>query len=283
MTLAEIQEQLRSVRANYNSRKAADISAELASLKKAAVAAGHEEEAKDLCCLEQTLSIQEAYLKAFAQMKAGHYYEGWCTLEVVENAITWLLPHYSPFFEQYDLKFIQSAVQRFQTLFPYKQFISPEFLIRSKKCSICGKEISIRKPCGHSVGEIYKGEICCHLVSDIEVIGTAIVTNPSQKYSVVFLSDPVTKEKKDQYNYAVIRYLASRLKEPFDGWSHIVTKRRHPHSRYAFVGRNEKCPCESGKKYKKCCLPTEGVLRPHIQFSFAKPPPSGMPELEYSV
>ena len=23
------------------------------------------------------------------------------------------------------------------------------------------------------------------------------------------------------------------------------------------VGRNDKCPCESGKKYKQCCLPKE--------------------------
>jgi hypothetical protein len=27
------------------------------------------------------------------------------------------------------------------------------------------------------------------------------------------------------------------------------------------IGRNEPCPCGSGKKYKKCCLPKEVVTR----------------------
>ena len=132
MTLDEIQQQLRSVRVNYKSRKAMDITAALALLKKTAVDAGSEVEAKELFCLGQTFAIQEAYLKAFSQMKEEHYYEGWCTLEIAENTISWLLPHYAPSFEQYEIKFIQSAVQRLQTLFPYKQFISPECNGRAK-------------------------------------------------------------------------------------------------------------------------------------------------------
>lgn len=31
--------------------------------------------------------------------------------------------------------------------------------------------------------------------------------------------------------------------------SHDPIKREYPK-----VGRNEPCPCESGKKYKKCCM-----------------------------
>ena len=29
---------------------------------------------------------------------------------------------------------------------------------------------------------------------------------------------------------------------------------REPYVRQVYVGRNEPCPCGSGKKYKKCCL-----------------------------
>lgn len=28
------------------------------------------------------------------------------------------------------------------------------------------------------------------------------------------------------------------------------------------IGRNEPCPCDSGKKYKKCCWLTEQLLKP---------------------
>jgi len=27
-----------------------------------------------------------------------------------------------------------------------------------------------------------------------------------------------------------------------------------------FIGRNELCPCGSGKKYKKCCIVAEGTV-----------------------
>ena len=30
---------------------------------------------------------------------------------------------------------------------------------------------------------------------------------------------------------------------------------------YEKIGRNEDCPCNSGKKYKHCCLKTEIELR----------------------
>lgn len=45
--------------------------------------------------------------------------------------------------------------------------------------------------------------------------------------------------------------------------SYIVTREEHPHPEFmevtpiqkgTKVGRNEPCPCGSGKKYKKCCL-----------------------------
>ena len=32
-----------------------------------------------------------------------------------------------------------------------------------------------------------------------------------------------------------------------------------PENREVKVGRNESCPCGSGKKFKKCCLNKEGV------------------------
>lgn len=282
MNFDDVKALLDKVRINYNARKSPEILSALSSLKESAVMSGNDDVAEELCCHEQIHAIQEYYLKAFAQMKTGEYYEAWCALEKAENTLSWLLTNYPKFEEFYELRFINSTLPRLQSLFPYKYFISPEFLIHTKRCSICGTEVSIRNPCGHRIGGVYKGKICHREVSNLEVLGTAIVTNPSQKYSVVFLSDPTTKERKDQYNYSVVRYLISRLADPFDGWSHEVTKRRHPHSRYSFVGRNDKCPCESGKKYKKCCLLTDGVLRPHIQFTFQKKPLLAVKEIEYS-
>ena len=97
-----------------------------------------------------------------------------------------------------------------------------------------------------------------------------------QKYSVLFLRDERNGTQKDQYNYSLVEYAIKALREPFDAWKVERTTRRQPHSRYADVGRNDPCPCDSGKKYKQCCLREAGVLRPHFQFSFAVQPPDSV-------
>jgi len=105
----------------------------------------------------------------------------------------------------------------------------------------------------------------------------ALVKKPVQKYSVVFAEDPVTG-KRDHYNYGLVKYAVQALWRPFDEWDAKWTKRREPHAYFRDVGRNDPCPCESKKKYKKCCLRHEGVLRPHVEFTFSVPPPEGPPE-----
>jgi len=39
-----------------------------------------------------------------------------------------------------------------------------------------------------------------------------------------------------------------------------MTKRK---PEYIHIGRNDKCPCGSGKKYKFCCRETEKEYMPH--------------------
>ena len=136
--------------------------------------------------------------------------------------------------------------------------------------------IEPRRPCGHLVGEVYTGEQCYRIITSIDaVLGIAFVTNPVQKYSVVFMHDPATGKSRDHYGYDVVKYAANALREPFDDWDLERTTRRQPHSRFVGIGRDDPCPCESGKKYKKYCLPEVGVVRPHLQFSFAVAPPPG--------
>jgi hypothetical protein len=167
-------------------------------------------------------------------------------------------------------------------LYPYRVFFSPELLSLEKRCSICNLIISPRKPCGHRVGEIYNGELTVREVTKAKVLGIAIVEKPVQKYSVLFLVDPETGKSQDHYDYSLIRYLARGLLAPFDGWDYTETKKRHPHSIFTSVKNKDSCPCESGKIYEECCLSTEGVLRPHHEFSFEKPPQPELMKIEYS-
>ena len=281
MTRSEIEAELRAVKVNFQTRDPKKLSGELRQLKQEAVGRKDESAAKELWCLQQALSIQETYLAAYAKLRDHEFYEGWRTLEQVENQLSHLVQHATWPLRDFEIDFIQDAVTRFQAQFPYVWFISPEMLISEKTCSICKQVVSIRKPC-HRVGDIYSGELCYRTVTKVEFLGTAMTKDPVQKYSVMFLPDPEKGGFKDTYNYTAVRYLIDRLQSPFDGWSFVKTKTRHPHSRYSDVGRNDRCPCESGKKYKKCCLSESGVLRPHIQFTFANPPPKELLHVEYA-
>jgi hypothetical protein len=279
MTFEEVEAALEAVMSR-TAGVAERLALVMREMKAAAVTANDQATAKRLWCLEQTLRIQTVYLRAFDLMKASAYYDGWCTLEHAEIALLHLERHQT--FDRFQLEFISNAVRRFQGIFPYKMFASPEFVLREVRCGVCDAIINIRKPCGHRVGEIYDGEMCDRVASDVEAVAMAMVEKPLQKYSVLFLTDPKTGKKVDHYNYTVIEYLIRRLASPFDGWDVTWTKRRHSHTRFRNIGRNDQCPCESGKKYKRCCLSEDGILRPHCAFTFHKLPPFDLLTTEYS-
>jgi hypothetical protein len=200
----------------------------LAGMKRDAVAAGDQVAAKRIWCLAQALSVQDMYLRAFAHLKAGEFYLAWCDLEQTELALANLERHGTESWPEFRLDFIRAHTGRWQSLFPYKMFLSPEFLQTEKLCSICQRPVVPQAFCGHRVGEIYNGEMCYRIVTKLEVLGVGMVENPVQKYSVVFLSDEKTGKQWDHYNYELVKYAISALREPFDAWEVEQTTRRQP-------------------------------------------------------
>lgn len=271
LSLEDIKTVLRNIELNYFNRDVELIHNSLVALKIDAVERNNQELAKEIWCFQQILEVQQKYLEAFNSMKMEGYYKAWTLLEQAELALYFLKAHFLDI-NQYKLKFIETQIERFQSLYPYKVFFSTEILELEKKCSICKQVISIRKSCGHKVGEIYNGEQCLREVTNMKLLGIAIVESPVNKYSVPFIADPVESGKEDHYNYSVVRYLIEGLDSPFNGWSYEMSKRRHEHLGYLKTERNELCPCKSGKKYKKCCLIEAEKLRPHYTFHFSETP-----------
>jgi len=229
VTLDEIKQYLRDAPNNFGSRDSEPAKQSLAELKEQAVNENNQDFAKTIWCFEKILDIQDKYITAFFQLKAEDFYKGWCSLEQVELGLHFLAPHYQDTSGEFYLPFISKHTSQYQSIFPYKLFMSPEILELEKTCNICSRVVSIRNPCGHRVGEIYDGKMCSRIVTKAEFLGMAIVQNPLQKYTVPFLSDSKGEGKKDKYNYAVIRYLIRRLSSPFHAWDVNCTKRRHPH------------------------------------------------------
>jgi hypothetical protein len=248
-----------------------DLDEEIQNQKLIFVAEGKQDEAKLFWINQTILEIHKLYRNAFELVKNKSYYQAWCQLERIEITIHSLKKHFTYNKEQYFLWHIEKCVKNLQILYPYRLFASSEILKKKKICSVCDKEISIRNFCGHIVGEIYNGEMCHRIVTECEILGISIVENPGNKFSVMFLKDEKTNEQIDQYNYDTLDYLFEMINSPYEIWDLEISQKESKIVDYKNVGRNDPCTCNSGKKFKRCCLLKIGEKYPHYEFILTNP------------
>lgn len=224
--------------------------------KQAAQYAGDELYANQLWVAETIIEIHQQFVKTFDLLKAGQYYEAWCEAEQVEINIQYLARNSQEGLE--NVKDINSRVRQLQSLYPYKFFASYVMHVKKEKCSICGKERSIRNFCGHRIGKVYNGELCCNRVTDAELKGIDIVENPVHKYSVLFPSDAVGRH--DLYDYTLVEELMKYWSKPFQFWKFVVRQVFKQKAEFPGLTNESCCPCGSGKSYSECCaLNAEGI------------------------
>lgn len=276
MNMSEIRTQLENIEKNYNERNSELISLLLKKKKQDALKELNEKEAKYIWCFEQVLQIQEMYNSSFKLLKQREYYKAWCEFEKIENMYYSLIKHLQYPVKAFLIDMIIKNIKQFQSVYPYKLFFSPEYVKLEVVCSICGEKVSIRNFCEHEVGEIYNGEICYRIVTKADVVSISVVTNPVQKYSVLFT------EEVDNYDYSILEYLTECLQSPYHDWNIKWTRIRHPHNLFKDVSPESPCPCGSSKEYRNCCLNKEGVLRPHCEIQFKVSPPKDKLGIKYN-
>jgi hypothetical protein len=261
MTARKIEEYLEKA----NRQLDPQVPSELIKLKEQAVADKDENTANYIWCLQQVYKIQSSYLIAFERMKSGKFEDAWYALDRTDIEISFLDPHFKKYFGcPVGFKFyigpILNSVKQFQKLFPYRLFTSREDIVKEEKCSICGKKISLRHGCNHRIGQLYMGEMCCHEITDMEFLAIDIVTDPFDKYAII-------KMEGQEYNYAPLEQLMNVITDPFTLWN--VDELQVVNPEYKNIGRNDLCPCGSGKKYKKCCLGTDRIYTKHYRINLA--------------
>ena len=263
MDLKKVKKLLAHVGSNFNSRKNEPIQNFLKQEKSKALNKNDESKAKEIWCLENILSTQNHYIDAYLECKKGEFYKGWCQLELAENGIQFIRKHVDFSNNNYCLEMMDYHIPKFQSLFPYKVFFSPEFVGRAR-CSVCNTLITPRNKCSHKKGDIYKGQMCFSNMEELKFLGISMVENPVQKYSVAFI------DGKDHHNYALPEYYIINTKSPFDAWGYSQTTKLYPHSEFEKVSKEGECPCNSKKLYNECCLSKPGVLMPHMMFHFSE-------------
>ena len=272
-TLKEIEFYLQNNIQEHDSITNSFFENDLSVLKAQAIDHNSQDLAKTIWCYEQILRIQKLFNQAFRLLKFYLFYEAWCLFESIEISSKDLFRHLD--FEdgdKFQMSFIRKQTKLFQSLFPYKLFASPGFIIKEQKCSICKKVLSIHSYCDHKLGEIYNGEFCARELSKIEILEVSLVPNPVQKYSVMFLSEDGEKKPHDDYDYSILRSLIAELENPYEYWTVKKSKIRRPHINFTNYSKDSECPCGSGKKYQDCCLKEVGVLQPHTKILLRKQP-----------
>lgn len=252
MTVNEIEEYL----SQKNTQLDDCVGEEIDNFRLKAIEIQDESNANYFWCLSQIFRIQKMFLSAVSFLKNQHFENAWNSLEQIDIKIGYLENNFdiTRDNDRYHIAFIGKIVLEYQKLFPYEYFFSRESIIKSEICSICGEPISLRHPCCHKVGKLYMGELCLRKITDIEFKAISIVSDSFDKYAFVKLPD-------QEYNYGMLRMLMAEIRSPYDDFYVETVKVRKPN--YQRIGRNDRCPCGSGKKYKKCHEGTKDELMDH--------------------
>ncbi|WP_299357721.1 SEC-C domain-containing protein [Mucilaginibacter sp.] len=239
------------------------LEAEALLLKAQAVENNDEALAKQLWIAVQIIKTHRDFLEVFRLLRSKKYQDAWFLLERIDIEIIFLKRHFDLSSNAFKIKWISRTVTLLQALFPYRLFISTEMLTLQESCGICKQQVSIRKPCGHRIGEIYGGEMCTREITKMDFIGTVLVETPGNKYSVLFNESDDPKARDEQY--ATLVLLLSVIKNPYEHWGLRIEQRQIPHSHYPNLKADQLCPCGEGKSYKECCLMESGINYFHYE------------------
>ena len=268
-----------SVRVPDN-REDSAIAHQLETLKQQAVDSENEELAKLLWCLQSVQECQNTFIRAFYDMKAGHFFRAWCALEQVEVILNVLGRHFDLDVsgnDAYMLRLIRKHTKQFQSLFPYRLFFSLGAVVFEKKCSICDQLTSLRNPCPHQVGQIYYGRLCSREITKAALVEVSIVEQPVHKYAVAFLLDKDSEKATDTYNYKHIHYAVQCLPHPFSKWKLAARRLTRPTSDFDYVGEYDECPCGSTRAFAECCRDKQYLMRNQLQVIVEQPPDAQIP------
>jgi len=259
-----------------------DILAKAEMTLATAIDAGDEDQANHAWFLRTVAEARGRFVKCFNLILQNECYKAWCEFEKVEIALPWLIRN--PFLDTraFEVEKLIALVRQWQSLFPYKVFFSPGYIHKHKECTICLTAITPWTSCEHERGRVYGGRECLHRATITQILEISLVLDPVQKYSVGFVGKDANGKSVDHHDYSIVRFLADRLPNPFDGWRIHWTEAYHPHTLFPLATPEGPCPCESGRSYKSCCLPKRGVIRPHAQFGFEKEPPRELPNAAFA-
>lgn len=185
----------------------------------------------------------------FHSLNIGNYKRSW---DVLQNCFdsTIAIGKFVDIDKRYDIPDIVMLLLGYERLYPYNVFASSEMLITKSHCSICNKPM-LSLECPHIKGNLYWGEVACEIVDDMKFQAVAMVKHPLDKRCVMELSDD---KRTEEERFAILHDFVYTIPNRMSLFEIEEQKSIRKRNDIVIVGRNDPCPCGSGKKFKKCCL-----------------------------
>lgn len=210
----------------------------------------------------------------FRLLQEHNYKSSWIALQDCFDDLRFV-GKYLEIEERKEIPDIYELLEAYESLYPYKVFVSSEYIISKSHCSICGKSMQSLS-CPHIKGNLYWGDIALEIVDEIEEFQAAcLVRHPEDKRCIIELSDDNRSESEQFSKLEQFLDLKQPFLQQFSITSMMETRQRMDIIK---VGRNDPCSCGSGKKFKKCCGKNlyyqheRNIIHPgkkvHLQYEF---------------
>ena len=220
----------------------------------------NEDELNDSFVLRTFCSFISSYSLTWERIVATRFSDSWMSLQDALDQLRILKK-----FSSIDLVFFENQLLQLEEAYPYRLFSSMGVIVDSFACSICGKDIDSNL-CPHRIGELYSGQLAVGVAqNEVKIDHFSLVTHPDDKRCVISIDD-----NSDQF--MVLRHLSNELKSKKYAISDfrrlVTTVVKKPNPDFVKQGRNEKCSCGSGLKFKKCCINKEYLTGDHAELVF---------------
>lgn len=181
----------------------------------------------------------------FDSLQNTKYKDSWYLLQDCINDIH----HIGRFTEErLEITSLLNLLSLYESLYPYKLFLSSEYIIEKSYCSICGKSMQ-RLDCNHIKGNLYWGKLAFERIEKIkELQAVSVVTHPKNKKCIF---EPQNNNRTEVEKFQLLSNFL-KIGVPFFQMFELKTHDIHKPAKYT-TKRNDRCPCGSGIKFKKCC------------------------------
>lgn len=220
----------------------------------------------DLYVLDRCVDFLMTYAHVWRLIGQSDFTTSWVVLQDALDLLR-LIKRFSAI----DISYFENQLTELERAYPYNVFCSIGAVVAQFECSLCGKDMD-SLACPHRRGHLYRGKMAQAVAKGmVELDHVSLVEQPQDKRCVVSYENTAPQ-------FSIVRMIGQLVTSGRMQVSRFerlaFSKRKLPNPEYISMGRNERCYCGSGAKFKRCCDEKSYVEREHVTIIAAPSPAS---------